>query len=219
MPVRSLATGVYAEEETKRLTKAFDDIFYALAEKRLDLLDRDNNETDKLPGIYEFPRELRKLRSLLVQFLVDLGRPSQLTVNPFLRGFYLSGVRAVVVDDVVHAAPQGAVEVSEAEFDAGATRIFGGGGAPAYVQAKVAPRVVGSRKVPQWVFLTQLFNDVIAKDRVAMATSGFSSRVNLLRRLALGFVAVVAIVCAIGFLFSLPATTLLRVNFGWRPKN
>src|SRR5271166_4874198 len=56
VPVRSLATGIYAEEETKRLTKAFDELFYSLAEKRLDLLTCEN-EQDKLPGIYEFPRE------------------------------------------------------------------------------------------------------------------------------------------------------------------
>ncbi len=121
LPVRSTAAGVYAEEETKRLTKAFDELFYSLAEKRLDLLAREN-ENDKLPGIYEFPRELRKLRTLLVQFLVDLARPSQLSVNPFLRGFYFSGVRPVVVDDVVQATPR--AQASEAGFDGGATRIF-----------------------------------------------------------------------------------------------
>src|SRR5271165_1862060 len=102
LPVRSSAAGVYAEEETRRLTKAFDEIFYSLAEKRLDLLAREH-ERDKLPGIYEFPRELRKLRTLLVQFLVDLARPGQLSANPFLRGFYFSGVRPVIVDDVVPA--------------------------------------------------------------------------------------------------------------------
>ncbi len=90
LPVRSLASGAYSEEETRRLTKIFDELFFSLAEKRTDLLAREN-EVDKLAGIYEFPRELRKLRSLLVQFLVDLGRPSQLTVNPFLRGFYFCG--------------------------------------------------------------------------------------------------------------------------------
>ena len=88
----------------KRLTKAFDEIFYSLAERRIVLLPREN-EGDKLPGIYEFPRELRKLRTLLVQFLVDLARPSHLGTNPFLRGFYFTGVRPVVVDDVV-AAPR-----------------------------------------------------------------------------------------------------------------
>src|SRR5207253_7384892 len=129
LPVRPLSAGVFAEEETRRLTKAFDELFYSLAERRLDLLAREN-EAAKLPGIYEFPRELRKFRNLLVQFLVDMARPSQLAVNPFLRGFYFTGVRPVVVEDVVAAAPDvGQVaESSAGGFDAGATRIFGGGG-------------------------------------------------------------------------------------------
>ena len=123
LPVRSAASGVYAEEETRRLTKAFDELFYSLAEKRLELLGREN-EGDKLPGIYEFPRELRKLRTLIVQFLVDLARPSHLSVNPFLRGFYFSGVRPVIVDDVVQATPR--AQSAEAGFEGGATRIFTG---------------------------------------------------------------------------------------------
>jgi type VI secretion system protein ImpL len=56
--------------------------------------------------------------------------------------------------------------------------------------------------VPQWVFLSQFFNDIIVKDRVALAASGFSSRVSLLRRVALIAVSLVALVCAVGFLVS-----------------
>ena len=132
LPVRLVATGVYAEEETRRLAKAFDELFYSLAERRLDLLAREN-EGDKKPGIYEFPRELRKLRTLLVQFLVDLARPSQLSVNPFLRGFYFSGVRPVVIDDVAAAVAAPEVQAEDPGSSAGATRIFstaGRGGSP-----------------------------------------------------------------------------------------
>ena len=211
LAVRSMATGVYAEEETNRLTKAFDEIFYSLAEKRLDLLGREH-ELEKLPGIYEFPRELRKLRALLVQFLVDLARPSQLTVNPFLRGFYFSGVRPVIVEDGVQLAPQTPVQDPEAGLDAGATRIFSSGGSRQPVQAVTPSRVSGSRKIPQWVFLTQLFNDVIVRDRVALAASGFSSRVNLWRRIILGFVVVVGLICAIGFLVSFIGNHALESN-------
>src|SRR5947208_454597 len=115
LPVRSLATGVYAEEETRRLTKAFDELFYSLAEKRLDLLAREH-ESENLPAIYEFPRELRKVRNLLVQFLLAVARPSQLSVNPFLRGFYFSDVRPVVIEYVLAAAPR--VRTTEPSFDA-----------------------------------------------------------------------------------------------------
>ena len=60
-----------------------------------------------MPAAYEFPREFRKLRTPLVQFLVELCRPSQLRpVSPFLRGFYFSGVRPVTVQETpLEAAP------------------------------------------------------------------------------------------------------------------
>ena len=74
------------------------------------------------------------------------------------------------------------------------------------------PRLRDPRKVPQWVFLSQFFNDVIVKDRVALAASGFSSRVNLLRRVALTAVVLIAIVCAIGFLVSFVGNHALENN-------
>jgi type VI secretion system protein ImpL len=199
LPLRSVSAGVYADEETRRLSKAFDEIFYSLAERRIQLLPREN-ESDKLPAIYEFPRELNKLRTLLVQFLVDLARPSHLGTNPFLRGFYFTGVRPVVVDDVVAARAE-VVEAAEPEYDAGATQIF------RRVGSQVAPppaavRVGGARRMPQWVFLTSLFNDVLVKDRVALAASGSSSRVNLLRRILLGAAVLALVICLTGFLVS-----------------
>ena len=194
LPMRSLGTGVYAEEETRRLTKALDEIFYSLAERRLLLLPREH-EKDKLPSIYEFPRELKKFRTLLVQFLVDLARPSHLSSNPFLRGFYFTGVRPVVVEDVVASAPA-PVEEAEPAFDAGATRIFSGVRSQPQAPAARAP---SSRRVPQWAFLSGLFNDVLMKDRVALATSGASSQVNFLRRIALAAAVFVGVVCLFGF--------------------
>ena len=201
LPLRSLSAGVYADEETKRLTKAFDEIFYSLAERRILLLPREH-EGEKLPGIYEFPREIRKLRTLLVQFLVDLARPSHLGTNPFLRGFYFTGVRPVVVDDVV-AAPEAPVEAPDSSYNnAGATQIFRGVGSQLQATPVAAVRSGGSRRVPQWVFLSSLFNDVLVKDRVALATSGSSSRVNLLRRLALGAAVLIGLICLTGIAVS-----------------
>jgi len=197
LPMRSLSAGVYADQETQRLTKSFDEIFYSLAERRIILLPREN-DGDKLPAIYEFPRELKKLRTLLVQFLVDLLRPTQLGTNPFLRGFYFTGVRPVVVDDVV-AAPVMA-EPASASLNEGATQIFRGVGSP----AAPAPVVQhgGPRRMPQWVFLASLFNDVLVKDRVALAASGSSSHVNLLRRIALGAAVFLGVIFFTGFTIS-----------------
>lgn len=208
LPVRSLqASGVYAEEETRRLEKAFDELFYSLAEKRTELLTL-AGQTDKLPGIYEFPRELRKRRDLLVQFLVDLARPSQLSVNPFLRGFYFSGVRPVIIEEVASAMAE--VHAQESSFNANATVVFGAGGMRA--QAPVESFRPSSRKVPEWVFLSQLFNEVLLKDRVALSASGFSSRVSLLRRIAFATLAGIALVFAIGFLVSFIGNFSLEHN-------
>jgi type VI secretion system protein ImpL len=198
LPIRSLSAGVYADQETQRLTKAFDEIFYSLAERRIVMLPREN-DPDKLPAIYEFPRELKKVRTLLVQFLVDLLRPTQLGTNPFLRGFYFTGVRPIVVDDVV-AAPVLVAETAEESLNSGATQIFRGAGS--HAAAPPAIRGGGPRRMPQWVFLTSLFNDILVKDRVALAASGSSSHVNLLRRIALGCAVLLALTFLTGFTVS-----------------
>ena len=196
LPLRTPQTGVYAEEESKRLTKAFDDLFYSLSERRLDLLSREN-QSEKLPAIYEFPRELRKFRALLVDFLVGLARPSQLQSNPFLRGFYFSGVRAVTIDDVEPVAREAAVAPTP---DAGATRIF----SVAQLRQAAMPAAPASRsrRMPQWTFLTRLFNDVILKDRVALSTSSISGKVNLLRRVLLILVLAAFGIWCVGMLVS-----------------
>jgi type VI secretion system protein ImpL len=193
------ARGVYAEQETKRLTDAFQDLYYSLCDRRPAYLLREHNAT-QLPDIYEFPREFAKLRPLLVQFLVDLCRPSQLGVSPFLRGFYFTGVRPVSVADVAPATPLGPV-LEEQGFDSGATRIFSGGGRGGpRMQAEVLQS--GSRKVPQWVFLTHLFSDLILVDQPAMVATGSSVKVNFWRRALLASVAVLSLFLSIWWIVS-----------------
>ena len=130
--------GVYAEEETARLTADFERLFRSLADARPEFLARETDAT-KLPGAYEFPREFRKIRPAVVQFLVDLCRPSQLTVGPFLRGFYFTGVRPIVINEV---APGGRARRSRRRgygSAAGATGMFHAGQA-AQAAASAPPR-------------------------------------------------------------------------------
>ncbi len=94
----SLQPGIYNQEQTQRLTAAFDQLFHGLAEKRCEFLRRENDPA-RPPNIYEFPREYSKLRDPAVRFLLELGRPSQLQASPFLRGFYFTGVRPVANPD------------------------------------------------------------------------------------------------------------------------
>jgi type VI secretion system protein ImpL len=171
--------GVYAEEETARLTGNFEALFRSLADGRPEFLARETDPT-KLPAAYEFPREFRKIRGTAVQFLVDLCRPSQLSAGPFLRGFYFTGVRPIVVNET---APVAAAPPQQAGFGSagGATGIFHVGGQAA-AQPVAPPPVVGTRKVPQWLFLSHLFNDVLLADRAAMGASSASTKTSSARR-------------------------------------
>ncbi len=191
-------SGVWAEEQTSRLTGIFDQLFHGLAGARPELLSREN-DAEKLPGAYEFPREFRKLRTPMVQFLVDLCRPSQLTVGPFLRGFYFSGVRPVIVQE---AAPEARAPEPKSRPDAReATAMFR---VPVAGQA-AAPRqraAVHARKVAQWVFVTQFFNQVLLADRTAMGASGASSRTDMRRRILLAIAALFCLFFLIAFTIS-----------------
>ncbi len=185
LPIVDLRQGVYSEVETARLSGVFEKLFRALCNARPDFLSREGDAA-VLPGVYEFPREFRKLRVPLVRFLVELCRPSQLTVGPFLRGFYFSGVRPVVVNEVAPVAFQQPKESWGA--NAGATGIFQQGAAQR-ASGYAEQRVVGTKKVPQWLFLGHLFNDVLLADRVAKGASASGGKANVPRRILLASVA------------------------------
>ncbi|MBV8808381.1 MAG: hypothetical protein JO033_06865 [Acidobacteriaceae bacterium] len=189
--------GVYAEQQTRRITDAFQTLYYSLCDARPTFLGREHDAA-KLPNIYEFAREFSKLRPLLVQFLLDLCRPSQLGTSPFLRGFYFTGVRPVTVADLMPAAQVAAVE--EETFDPGATRIFGKRSAAGRMHADV--REAGSRKIPQWVFLPHLFSTIILADRSATTITQRNVKINVARRILLGTVAAVAALLAVWWFVS-----------------
>ncbi len=177
LPMTTDAAGVYAEREAKRLNEIFSNLAFSLSDHRPDFLAREHDAA-KLPSIYEFPREFRKMRAVLVQFLVDLCRPSQLRTNPFLRGLYFTGVRPVTLSDAAPVAPS--PQPQQRAFDADATRVFVGGGQP--VSPEASRQAPNTRRVPQWVFLSHLFSDVILNDRSALGSSSSSIKLNLWRR-------------------------------------
>jgi len=197
--------GVYAERQAQRLTAAFNQLFHTLCDRRLDFLPREN-DPEKIPGAYEFPREFAKLRQLAVQFLVDLCRPSQLRVNPFLRGFYFSGVRAIMVQEAAPApaVPRGPERVTPSGAS-GATGMFRAGAVHPLPQAPQQPAPAlptGGRRAPQWLFLSHLFHSVILQDRAAMGASAASLRASLWRRIALGTAAGLFLLASVGLIVS-----------------
>lgn len=195
--------GHYAERETRRLANAFLSIFHGLALRRIDVLPRETQDQVK-SGAYEFPREFRKITDLASLFLLELCRPSQLGVSPFLRGFYFTGVRPVLVHDVAAPAPvQPRGPAASPYVDA--TSVFD----PRVLMQQSAAQSVpqtSARKVPEWVFLERVFRDVILRDTVAHGVTAGGTKVTLGRRLVLG-----SAMAALVF-FSLAMTVSLFTN-------
>lgn len=179
--------GTHAEREGSRIATAFDGLVRRLATKRLTVLPRDPAAAG---SAYEFPRELRKISGLATSFMVELCRPGQRPVGPFLRGFYFAGVRPVVVESAA-AAPAAAAPSGGGGMDA--TRVFKLQDLQAFQKPAEAPRGQ-ARRVPQWLFHERVFRDVVLSDQVARAVTGGGARVNLLRRASLATVAVASLV-------------------------
>jgi type VI secretion system protein ImpL len=197
--------GSYADRETARVTEAFTGIVRSLADKRLVVLSREH-AAERRPAAYEFPRELRKIVPLATQFLVDLCKPSQLHSSPFLRGFYLTGVQAVVVTEAMPSAvAQPARAMASATIDA--TGVFARGASPAPAMSFAPPT---ARKVPRWLFLDRLFRDVILADRAVQDVTRGGTKVNVLRRAALATVTVAAAFLAIAFTISFAGNRALQ---------
>lgn len=192
VPPETGVAGVYGEREAARLTNAFDQLAVSLSNKRTELLPRES-EAEAALSAYEFPREFRKMRTPLVKFLVELCRPSQLAAAPFLRGFYFTGVRPVVVEEHVAAQERPRAQAQQA-LNPDATAMFS-----AYRSAvEEAPvRTKATRKrVPQWVFLPHFFNDVVLGDKSGLDASAASAKTHFLRRLVLA--SLIAIALAFG---------------------
>lgn len=182
-----LGAGSYAETQFAQLNRAFDRLFHSLASKRLKFLPRDS-DVDRATRAYEFPREFSKLQENALGFLVELCRPSELEVSPFLRGFYFTGVRPLTVAGGGVVAPQRAAPSGPVD----ATMVFDA----AVVQRAMAERQASqgpSRRIPQWVFLERALKDVILEDSVAQEIAGGGSQVTTWRRRLLATAAVLTL--------------------------
>ena len=207
-PFPATATGVYAEQETKRLTATFNSIFYSLAECRPGLLYRERSAA-KLSGIYEFPRELQKRIPLATQFLVDLCRPSHLRSGPFLRGFYFTGIRQVEAAASLGGTMLGSKTslMPARSFAANATSImraddFTRTQSQGWQSATQAGLAVESGKTMQWLFLSHIFSHVILQDHTALGASGASSRANVWKRVLLATAGGLAAIWFLGMIIS-----------------
>ncbi len=187
LPMAAYTTGVYGEQETARISAAFDALFQSLADRRVDLLAQEF-DANRLPTIYEYPREFRKLRTLLVQLVVDLCRPSQLRSGPVsarvllhwreARHRHLCRPRRWCRSRPRRLMPRPAMSGATGIFDIRRARALA-----AQAQAREANE---TRRVPQWVFLPHVFSDVLLKDASALTASASSSKTSFWRRILAG---------------------------------
>lgn len=202
LPLRPVTSGVYAEEESRRLNDAFNNLFHSLCDKRTVFLPRESDPA-KTPQPYEFPREFAKLRASIINFLVEVCRPSQLSASPFLRGFYFSGVRPITVSDAAPIAIQKQSQEDALRGAGAATQMFRLGKLQEEMQKQAqAQTAPGGRRVPQWMFLGHLFNNIVLNDSAALAASGSSTKTSFLQRLLLGLAAGLFLLYSIGLLVS-----------------
>jgi type VI secretion system protein ImpL len=122
-----------------------------------------------------------------------------------LRGFYFSGVRAVVVNDALPiAVGQQSTSYSHASAERDATNIFQFSRDALQSSVSVTPLPAAGRKVPEWTFVEHLFNEILLRDQIAMGTSAVSAKVSYWRR------ALLAISNAEPLTAQLPAAEQLR---------
>jgi len=189
---------VQSDRESRRLSNYFNRIYMSLADKRMVLLAREV-ESKKRSLAYEFPREFRKGRSGLVQFLVDVFRPNPLQQGSRLRGFYFSGQRLVL-----HAPSVGEATISDfspAPRRADATRFFGTNPSVRPGASKDSVAAVHSA-IAKPLFLTEFFQNILLKDRAGNVAPRANVREQMYRNLAFGSVGALLLLLCVLWAFS-----------------
>jgi type VI secretion system protein ImpL len=188
---------VYAVAQTKRVSEFFNRLYYSLAEQRAIFLRREPDRAKK-PPIYEFPRELKRIRGTLVQFLVDLFRPNPLQPGPLLRGFYFTGVREVPIAQA--SAARAKLSPAESYKLGQATRLF----RREELQKTPQPEVAADTTAltPVWSFVPDLFRQIVVSDRDRVGGTFVDRKLDLYRRIAFASVTLVALLLCTMFFVS-----------------
>jgi type VI secretion system protein ImpL len=193
VPSNQPSPGTYADETARSLAGLFDLVGSQLSAFRLEVLQREN-EARNAGGDYEFPREFAKLRRNLIAWLVELCRPTHLNVNPCLRGFYFTGVRARMVEQAANVPVEAEVPVVAG---AGATQYMNLAALRAAQSVAVLPVARSSTRVPQWTFLSRLLPEAILGDETALVSSRQTAPARRVRRVLYGTAAALLAIWAI----------------------
>jgi len=193
--------GVWAEAETKRLNQYFQSLYVRLSDRRLLALTQESKPAPK-PAIYEFPREFKRIRTPLVQFLVDTFRPDPFKSGPRLRGFFFTAIRKVERGASQPSEPKSVYQSSGAQSSE-ATQIFSSEMSPGGSVFRKSDSERGSRQViDQWLFVTDLFRRVLNLDRPIVQRTAGPSKLEQYHRIAVGAAALLAFVFGLAWTIS-----------------
>lgn len=192
---------VWAEAETKRLNQLFQSLFLRLSDRALLTLSLEFDPLRRAAS-YEFPREFRKIRAPLVQFLVDVFKPDPLNPESRLRGFFFTGTRKV---EQSAALPSTTQSVPAAGLTAGtgyyqtpgsdATSMFAAGGMTQVY--RVRPKGAAGRLIERWMFSNEFFQKVLSLDRPVIRSIASPSKLDRQRKLGLSVAAGLGILLAL----------------------
>ena len=187
---------VLADRQAQRLTKTFRSLYAALASRRVVQLSHEPDPS-KRPSIYEFPRELNRIRKPLVQFLSTAFCPNPLRLGPVFLGYYFSGVRQVEMAAAMNAADtrvnwtfvrMGGSDATQV-LNAEATRLLS---ADQVGQRAQAPGASATERL----FVADLFANIVTASTPVSQAKSTDPRLELYRRAAFaGTCAVCALLC------------------------
>ena len=154
---------VLRDNRVKQLTTSFNGIYHALTDRRTWALYGEQNALTKT-RIFEFPREFRRIRQTLVDFLAEAFHPRDLQPGALNRGFYFAGRREVILSQLASLSGSG-VATMPFSVSGGATRFFSVEEAARLTrESPVQPQTAGRRET-RWMFLKDLFQQVILRDQ------------------------------------------------------
>jgi type VI secretion system protein ImpL len=184
-----------ADAEARRLTASFRRLYRSIAQRRVSRLA--NERQQKLrPGIYEFPRELKRVRTSLVHFLTDAFRPDPLQPGPLLRGYYLTGTRQLeVAPEPLASGDWGSGDLDASRlFRGDATRFIDSG--TEYGKGGAIPR---RGVATRWIFVSDLFHRVLPADRGATRKIRTDPRIERYRQLVFAGVSGFCVLLCLAF--------------------
>jgi type VI secretion system protein ImpL len=161
------------ESPPKLLTAAFRELYRSIAARRLTVM-AEEPQTRLRAGVYEFPRELKKIRASLVQFLAEAYRSDGTDRCPVLRGFYFTGA----VERRIAERERGPVSADMSIADIDPTRAFRSDATRMFRPDDMGASMVYEQgaKRRSWIFTSELFGRVIPGDRPTLGSTPIADR-------------------------------------------